>query len=135
MILPTQISLPRNTATPYDRELQQALMAWMTRASYAINELTNSSGGGGSTVLSAQVTVTAPAVGALEHVQSVTFTGCTAGLRVFVSVAPHLVADENDTEMLDVQAVSALAATDAAVVTLSFGEQTSGPIKLNLMAV
>ena len=135
MIVPTQISLPRNTVTGYDRELQQALVAWMRTAGYAINELANSSGGSGGSVLSALVTVTVPAVGALEHTQSVTFTGCTPSLRVMASIAPHLDSDENGAEGLNVQAISVAAGTDAAVITLAFGEQTSGPIKLFLMAV
>ena len=136
MIVPTQISLPRNTVTGYDRELQQALVAWMRTAGYAINELANSSGGGsGGSVLSALVTVTVPAVGTLEHTQTVTFTGCTPSLRVMASIAPHLDSDENGAEGLRINAMSVAAGTDSATVTMAFGEQTSGPIKLFLMAV
>ena len=135
MIFPTQIHLPRNTVTEYDAQLQQALVGWMRTAGFAINELASSAGSGGGSVLSALVTVVVPSPARLEHVEVVTFTGCTGSARVFVSLAPHLDADENGPEGLSIQAMSATPGTDVALVTLAFGEKTSGPIKLNLMAV
>ena len=89
---------------------------------------------GGGSALSTVATVTVPA-NHMEHVETVTFTGCTALKRLLVSVAPHADTDENDAEMLDIGAVSASPGADAVTLTLSFREPTSGPIKLNLMAV
>lgn len=92
-------------------------------------------GGGGGSVLSAEVIVTPAARGRIEHEETVTFTGCLPANKVFVSVAPHLDSDENSAEMLGIDAISATAGTDQATVLMSFREPTSGPIRLNLMAV
>lgn len=137
MIISEQPALPRNTATQYDAQLQQALIGWMRPVAYAVNSLlqAGSGGGGGASVASAQVTVTVPSPARLEHIEVVPFVGCTLTSRVFLSVAPHTDADENGAEGLSISAMSATPGTDAAIVTMAFGERTSGPIKLNLMAV
>lgn len=69
-----------------------------------------------------------------EWRQTVTATGVVPSNVVILSVAPHLDADENDAELLDVMAASALAGTDQITVVLSFDTPTAGPIKLNWMA-
>jgi hypothetical protein len=92
-------------------------------------------GGGGGSVLSAEVIVTPAAKGRIEHSETVTFTGCLPANKVFVSVANHLDSDENSAEMLGIDSMSATAGTDQATVLMSFSEPTSGPIRLNLMAV
>ncbi|MDO9313399.1 MAG: hypothetical protein Q7T97_02500 [Burkholderiaceae bacterium] len=92
-------------------------------------------GGGGGSVLSAEVIVTPAATGRIEHSETVTFTGCLPANKLFVSVAPHADSDENSADMLGINAMSATAGTDQATVLLSFSEPTSGPIRLNLMAV
>lgn len=91
--------------------------------------------GGGSSTLAATVTVTVPAVTALEHVETVAFVGCTPALKILVSLAPALPSEENEPVDLRILSMSAVAGTDTATVSLVFDEQTSGPIKLHLLAV
>lgn len=97
---------------------------------------TGSGGGGTYTPLSAEVVITLPGpAGVLEHIETVAFVGCLPTHRVLVSVAPHLDTDENGAEGLHIAALSALADTDQVSVVAAFAERTSGPIKLNLLAV
>jgi hypothetical protein len=78
-------------------------------------------------------TVTVPN-GRKEWQETVTATGVVPADVVLLSVAPHLDADENDAEMLDVLAASAAAGTNQITVTLAFGTPAAGAIKLNWMA-
>jgi hypothetical protein len=74
MNVPEQVSLPRNTVTAYDVQLQQALIQWMRRAALAINRGTGSGGGGGgaSTLNDlTDVVITAPVLSG----QVITFDG------------------------------------------------------------
>lgn len=85
------------------------------------------------TLVKGVATVTVPNR-AVEWRETVTATGVVPADVVTLSVAPHLDADENDAEMLDIMAASALAGTDQITVTLAFATPTSGAIKLNWMA-
>lgn len=78
-------------------------------------------------------TVTVPA-NSWSHAQTVTATGVTPSSVVLCSVAPHLDADENDPELLDLVSLSALPGTDQVTITALFSEPTSGPIKVNWSA-
>ena len=97
----------------------------------------SSNQGGGTPVatLSTAAIVTIPWPGRLEYWADVAFTGVTAGKMILCSVAPHEDEDENDIEFLSLSAMSARAGNAIATVKLAFSELTSGPIKLNLMAV
>jgi hypothetical protein len=90
----------------------------------------DASGGGG---LAGQATVTVPN-NRLEWSQTVTATGVTGTDVIFLSVAPHDDADENDAELLDIAAMSAAPGTNQITVELAFTTRTAGPIKLNWMA-
>lgn len=90
-------------------------------------------GGGGG--LSMVATVTVPWPGSLEFQGDVVFTGLTSDKKLFISVAPHLDSDENGEDGLSIASMAALAGTALATIKLAFTEKTSGPIKLNLMAV
>lgn len=83
--------------------------------------------------LSGQATVTVPNK-RLEHIETVTATGVTGTSRVFLSIAPHDDADENDAEMLDVAAMSAAPGTGQITVEMAFAVPVAGPIKINWMA-
>lgn len=85
------------------------------------------------TILTGLATVTVPN-NAIEHSQTVTATGVTASSRVFLSIAPHDDADENDAEMLDIAAMSAAPGTNQITVELAFTEPHAGAIKINWMA-
>ncbi len=101
---------------------------------YAI-DLDSGGGGSGSTVVTGLVTITIPWPGGVSHEEIVTFTGCTPAMTVIPAIAPHLDTDENDPTLLDVLALSAAAGSGQATIRAAFLTQTSGPIKLNLMAV
>ncbi|MCA3303635.1 MAG: hypothetical protein INF98_15845 [Roseomonas sp.] len=88
---------------------------------------------GGTTLTSGTATVTVPN-NRLEWSETVAATGVTGTNRILLSVAPHVDADENDAEMLDIAAMSAAPGTGQITVTLAFSEPTAGPIKLNWMA-
>lgn len=91
--------------------------------------------GGSSSSLAATVTVTAPAASTLEHVEQVAFVGCTPAKIIIACLAPALISDENEPVDLAILSLSAVAGTDVATISLVFAEQTSGPIKINLLAV
>lgn len=95
------------------------------------NTLTIAASGGAG--LSGQATVTVPN-NRIEWSETVTATGVTGASRIFLTVAPHVDADENDAEMLDIAAMSAAPGTDQITVELAFSTPTAGPIKLNWMA-
>lgn len=94
------------------------------------NTLTIAASGGG---LSGQATVTVPN-NRIEWSETVTATGVTGASRIFLTVAPHVDADENDAEMLDIAAMSAAPGTDQITVELAFPTPAAGPIKINWMA-
>lgn len=95
------------------------------------NALTIAASGGSG--LSGQATVTVPN-NRLEHSETVTATGVTGSSRIFLTVAPHDDADENDAEMLDIAAMSAAPGTNQITVEMAFTTPMAGPIKLNWMA-
>lgn len=90
---------------------------------------------GGTTVLVTTAIVTVPWPGSLGYSGDVAFAGVTSMNKIVCSLAPFVDADENDIEMLSIDAMSALAGSAIASIKLAFSERTSGPIKLNLMAV
>lgn len=90
---------------------------------------------GGTTVLVTTATITVSWPGSLGYSGDVAFAGITSANKIVCSLAPHLDSDENDAEMLAVSGLSALAGSAVATVKMAFSELTSGPIKLNLMAV
>ncbi len=71
---------------------------------------------------------------ALSHSETVTATGVVPADVVIVAIAPHLDSDENDAEMLDLMAMSAVAGTDQNTVTMAFAVPVAGAIKINWMA-
>jgi len=87
----------------------------------------------GAAVLKGTATVT-PTANALEWTETVTATGVGASNVVMLSVAPHTDSDENDAEMLDIVAMSALPATNTITIDVSFLTPTQGPIKINWSA-
>ena len=89
----------------------------------------------GGSALSTTVAVTVPAPGDTSVTATVTFVGCTPAMKVFVALAPALDSEENDPQFLVVQSISAVAGTGQATVSIAFGEITSGPINVHLMAV
>lgn len=90
--------------------------------------------GGSSTILEGLATVTVPN-NRLEWSETVAATGVTGASRVFLSIAPHDDADENDAEMLDIAAMSAAPGTGQITVELAFAVPVAGAIKLNWMAL
>lgn len=89
-------------------------------------------GSGGGT-LSGVATVTVPN-NRFEWEETVTATGVTAASRIFLTVASHVDADENDAEMLDIAAMSAAPGTDVITLKIAFPTPAAGPIKINWMA-
>lgn len=91
-----------------------------------------------STVISGTATVTIPTTlpaGRFEHEETVAATGITGSMRIIASVAPHIDTDENSEELLDFLAISATPGTNQITFELLFSELTSGPVKINYMAV
>lgn len=95
------------------------------------SDLTPASSGGGATALT--VTITVPAAGQREHTETVAAVGCTPTSKLLVCLAPALDSEENDPITLDVVSLSAVSGTDQATISIAFSEETSGPIKLNLL--
>lgn len=85
------------------------------------------------TIVTGLATVTVPN-NAREHSQTVTATGVTGSSRIFLSIAPHDDADENDAELLDIAAMSAAPGTDQITVEMAFAVPVAGAIKINWMA-
>lgn len=80
---------------------------------------------------SATINITGRGAGQFEWSETVAATGLVAGSRVFVQLAPPDNAQENDPEMLDIQAMSAAClANDTLTVTAAFATPTRGPIGL-----
>jgi hypothetical protein len=76
-----------------------------------------------------QITVTVPNA-RIEHYETVAFPGVTSGNSISLALAPATGADENEADMISLDAMSATAGTDAIDITLSFAEPHSGPVKL-----
>jgi hypothetical protein len=131
-----QISLPQDHPQDYHRRLSVMLYQYLRDMTQQINALIDASSGGGSgsTVVSGLATVTVP-INSYFHEESVTLTGCTASMRVVCSLAPHDDADVNSEKLLSVVALSAAPGTDSATINIAFSEPTTGPVKINLMAV
>lgn len=90
--------------------------------------------GGGSTVITGLATVTVP-MNSHSHQEVVSLAGCTGAMRIVCSLASHADDDVNSEEMLDVSALSAAAGSGSATVSIAFSAPTTGPVKINLMAV
>jgi hypothetical protein len=73
--------------------------------------------------------------GRFEHEETVAATGITGSMKIIPSLAPHLDTDENSEDMLDLLSISATPSTAQITFKLSFSELTSGPIKINYLAV
>jgi hypothetical protein len=80
------------------------------------------------------VTVPGPA-GRFEHDETLAAVGVTASMKVLLALAPHSDADENNEQALDLRGMAGEAGTDTITVRLAFGALTSGPIRINYMAV
>lgn len=131
------ISLPQDYPgglRSYSHRLSVMLYQYLREISTQVNALIDASGSGGSTVVSGLATVTVP-INSYFHQESVTLTGCTSSMRIVCSLAPHTDADVNDEELLSVVALSAAPGTDSATVSIAFSEPTTGPVKVNLVAV
>ena len=90
--------------------------------------------GGGTTVFKGAGVVTVPA-GSFDAEASFTAAGVTGGMVAMASLAKHLDADENNEELLSVSAIRATAGAGAVAVYMAFSEPTSGPVRINWMAV
>jgi hypothetical protein len=99
------------------------------------NQLTiAAAGGAGGSVLSGAATITMDS-DPFNDTEVVAAVGVTAGKRVFLSLGEHLDTDENDPELLDLSSLSGVAGLDQITVKSVFMTPTSGPVKLNWMAV
>jgi len=79
-------------------------------------------------------TVPGPA-GRFEHDETMAAVGVTAGMKVMLTLAPHADTDENNEQALDLMGMSGEAGADTLTVRLAFGSLTSGPIRINYMAM
>jgi hypothetical protein len=110
-----------------------ALLVAGANITLTYNDVANSLTIAAASGLSGQAIVTVPN-NQLSHTETVTATGVTGSSRLFLTVAPHDDADENDAEMLDIAAMSAAPGTGQITVEMAFTTPTAGPIKLNWMA-
>ena len=91
---------------------------------------------GGSSFVVGQVVPTIPGpAGRFEHDETLAAVGVTASMKVLLSLAPHSDADENNEQALDLMGMSGEAGADTLTVRLAFGSLTSGPIRINYMAM
>lgn len=90
----------------------------------------------GAAVFAGAVVLTIPSLkgGAFEHEESFAAPGVAAGMRVFLSLAPHSYADENNEQELSLTALTGEAAADSITARAAFSELTSGPIRINYLA-
>lgn len=86
-------------------------------------------------VVSGQIVVTVPAPGRLEHSETVAAASVTGAHRLLLSLGAHDDADENSAEMLSIDAMEGAAGAGTITAMLAFAERTSGPIRLNYLAV
>jgi hypothetical protein len=97
-------------------------------------DITIAATGGGGSAISGTATATV-AANSFEHTETLAAVGITSGMKVIISLAPTDDTDENEPELLSIEAMSGEAGTDQVIVTLSFAEATSGAIKLNYLGV
>ena len=91
---------------------------------------------GGSASIAGQVVPTIPGpAGRFEHEEVLAAVGVTAGMQVMLALAPHADTDENNCQAINLRGMAGEAGTDTITVRLSFGSPTSGPIRINYMAV
>lgn len=88
---------------------------------------------GASSPLTGEVTINP--VNALQVDQTFFIPAMTANRRVWLSFANGTDADENTPEMLDVMSMAAFSGAGTLRVLLSFGTLTTGPIRLQYLAV
>lgn len=96
-----------------------------------INGVTQSLGG--STVNAGIATIT-PNRFAMEWREDVTVAGMTPGRPIIVSLGPFDDTDENDAELLDMDAISGVAGTGLISFVAAFRTRTTGPVKLSWSA-
>lgn len=92
-------------------------------------------GGGGSGLAGLATITLTEQRGALEHRQTVTAVGVTAGMKIWLSLVGVDDSVENDPEMMDILALSAKALSGQLEIIAAFGTPTSGPIELNWSAI
>lgn len=90
-------------------------------------------GSGGGSVLKGQVVATV--AGVLAHTETLAAVGVTPSMVIVPTLAPHGDTDENHETLLSVVALTATAGTGQITVNLAFSELTSGPIRINYLAV
>lgn len=103
-------------------------------ASRVGNTVSVTIGGGGGSAVTGEVVVTVPSY-SYFHQETVALVGCTPGMRVFCSLAPHAPTDVNSEEMLSVVALTGTPGTGDVTINITFSEPSSGAVKINLMAV
>jgi hypothetical protein len=91
--------------------------------------------GGGSFISGALLATVPGPAGRFEHEETLAAVGVTASMKVLLTLAPHSDADENNEQALDMRGLAGEAGTDTVTVRLAFGSLTSGPIRINYMAV
>jgi hypothetical protein len=87
-----------------------------------------------NTILSGTATVT-PDRQAMEWRETVAAVGVTGSSRISLDLGSHADTDENDPELLDIGAISAIPGTNTITFILAFLTPTAGPIKLNWSAL
>ena len=87
---------------------------------------------GPSTALAGEATINV--VNEFQQIQTVAAVGMTATKKVVVSSAAYADTEENDAEMLGIEAVSAFPGTDTLTIVVSFTTVTNGPVKFNWSA-
>lgn len=101
-----------------------------------VTGLENAPAGGSGSVVSGSTIVTVPGpAGHLEHEETVAAVGVTGAMLVIASLAPHSDTDENNEQALDLMGMSGTAGAGSITFRLAFGALTSGPIRINYMAV
>lgn len=109
-----------------------ALKVVRVNAGESAFELATPSSGGAGLAGTATVTLSAAA---FQHSQTVAAVGVTPANTIMVSLAPSLVTDENDPELLDCVSLWGTPGTDTITFGLTFSIPSVGPVKLNWSAV
>jgi hypothetical protein len=97
-------------------------------------DLIPAAGGGGSTVLSAQVVATMPQ-SHYEHEETFTLVGCTATTKLQVAMTAMADTEDNDPQLMPAYTAAALAQTGAFRLLLSFALPVSGTLRFNVIGV
>ena len=123
----------------FDRKVHARLYETVRDITRVVNALVDLSGATSTpsaAVIAGQVVPTIPGPsGRLEHDETLAAVGVTPGMKVLLSLAPHSDADENNEQALDLIGMAGEAGAGAITVRLAFGSLTSGPIRINYMAV